>query len=133
MSDILDIACDEAGYTGPDLLHKDQRFFAYASVAISDAKAAELIRKARAAHPVQMPELKARALISSARGRRLVADLLTEIEDRYIVSIYDKLLALCGWFFENIYEPVYQADPALLYRNAASCCGPRRRSGSSAQ
>jgi len=26
MSYILDIACDESGHTGPDLLHKDQRF-----------------------------------------------------------------------------------------------------------
>jgi hypothetical protein len=35
----LDIACDEAGHTGPDLLHKDQRYFAYASVAVTDAEA----------------------------------------------------------------------------------------------
>jgi len=115
MTDILDIACDESGHTGPDLLHKDQRYFAYASVAITDTEAFDIIQRARAAHPVQMPELKARALMSSERGRRLIAALLTEIEGRYIVSINEKLLALCGWFFEYIYEPVYQADPRLLY------------------
>ena len=58
MSDILDIACDEAGHTGPDLLHKDQRFFAFSSVAISDVEAFEIVSKARTDHPVQMPELK---------------------------------------------------------------------------
>jgi len=115
MSGILEIACDESGHTGPDLLHKGQRYFAYASVAIGDAEAYDIIQTARSAHPVQMPELKARALLGSERGRKLVATLLAAIEGRYIVSIYDKLLALCGWFFEYIYEPVYQDDPRLLY------------------
>lgn len=116
MSDILDIACDESGHTGPDLLQRDQRYFAYASTALSDAEAYDIIQKARAAHPVQMPELKARTLMGSERGRKLIAALLAAIEGRYIVSINDKLLALCGWFFEYIYEPVYQDDPRLLYQ-----------------
>src|SRR5438105_5515873 len=38
MNSILDIACDDAGHTGPDLLDKDQRYFAYASAAITDGK-----------------------------------------------------------------------------------------------
>jgi hypothetical protein len=115
MTDILDIACDESGHTGPDLLQKDQRYFAYASIAMGDTEAYEIIQKARAAHPVQMPELRARVLMGSERGRKLIAALLAEIEERYVVNIYDKLLALCGWFFEYIYEPVYQDDPRLLY------------------
>lgn len=98
MTDILDIACDESGYTGPDLLHRDQRYFAYASVVISDDEASGIIKRARATDPVQMPELKARVLMSSERGCRLVAALLADLEGRYIVSINDKLLALCGWF-----------------------------------
>jgi hypothetical protein len=115
MTDILEIACDEAGHTGPELLDRDQRYFAYGSVALSDDEAFTIIRKARAEHPVQMPELKASTLMGSARGRRLVAALLAAMEGRYVVSIMDKLLALCGWFFEYIYEPVYQDDPYLLY------------------
>jgi uncharacterized protein DUF3800 len=115
MPETLHIACDESGYTGPDLLQKDQQYFAYASVAIDDAEADDLIQRARAAHAVQMPELKARALLGSERGRSLIADVLREIEGRYVVSVYNKLLALCGWFFEYIYEPVYQRDPRLLY------------------
>ena len=116
MNPILDIACDEAGHTGPELLDKDQRYFAYASVAITDAEASEIVRQARANYPVQMPELKASRLMGSTQGRRLIVALLKAIEGRYIVSVNDKLLALCGWFFEYIYEPVYQADPSLLYR-----------------
>jgi hypothetical protein len=115
MEDILEISCDEAGHTGPDLLHKDQRYFAYASVAVSDAEAFEIIQKARADHPVQMPELKASRLLASKRGRQLITALVTTIEGRYAVIVHDKLLALCGWFFEYIYEPVYQDDSRLLY------------------
>lgn len=115
MSDILDIACDEAGHTGPDLLHKDQRFFAFSSVAISDVEAFEIVSKARTDHPVQMPELKASKLLASQRGRKLIDALLNAVEGRYVVSVSEKLLALCGWLFEYIYEPVYQDDPRLLY------------------
>ena|ERR1700722_17117850 len=47
MSEILDISCDEAGHTGPDLLQEDQRIFAFSSVAVGDAEAFEIISKAR--------------------------------------------------------------------------------------
>lgn len=89
--------------------------FAFGSVAISDAAAFEIIRKARTDHPVQMPELKASNLLASERGRKLVEALLAAVEGRYIVSVNDKLLALCGWFFEYIYEPVYQNNPKIIY------------------
>ena len=89
--------------------------FAFSSLAIGDAEAFEIIRKARADHPVQMPELKASKLVATERGQKLITALLTAIDGRYVVSVNDKLLALCGWFFEYIYEPVYQDNPRLLY------------------
>lgn len=113
--DILDISCDEAGHTGPDLLAKDQRYFAYASVAITDEEAADIIRQARKAHPVQMPELKASKLMASPNGRRLVMSVLDACKERYAVCVHDKLYALCCCFFEYIYEPVFQDDPWILY------------------
>jgi hypothetical protein len=115
MRDLLDIACDESGYTGPDLLQKDQRIFAFSSVAISDAEAFEIIREARVDYPVQMPELKASRLLGSDRGRKLIEAIFAAAEGRYAINAHDKLLALCGWFFEYIYEPVYQDNPKLLY------------------
>jgi hypothetical protein len=115
VADILDIACDEAGYTGPDLLARDQRVFSFSSIELSDAEAFEIVRKARENHAVQMPELKASRLLATERGRNLIAALLTAIEGRYAVSVADKLLALCCWLFEYIYEPVYQDNPQLLY------------------
>lgn len=109
------IACDEAGHTGPDLLAADQRYFAFASVNISDDEAGALISEARQLHPVQMPELKASKLMGSKRGRRLVAHVVEQLHGRFAISAHDKLLALCGWVFEYIFEPVYQDDPRIFY------------------
>ncbi len=111
----MQIACDEAGHTGPDLLAADQRFFAFASLNISDEEAWALISEARQMYPVQMPELKASKLMGSNQGRRLIAHLLAQIDGRFAVNAHDKLLALCGWVFEYIFEPVYQDDPRIFY------------------
>ena len=116
MTGVLDIACDEAGHTGPDLLQQDQRYFAFGSVSMSDQEAFEVIQRARRSHPVQMPELKASRLLGSNSGIRLVQAIFEAVEGRYTVLVHDKLLALCGWFFEYIYEPVFKDDPRLLYQ-----------------
>lgn len=110
------IACDEAGHTGPDLLAKDQRYFAFASVHMSDDEAWALISEARKAHPVQMPELKASKLMSSNKSRRLVAHIVERLDGQFAIRAHDKLLALCGWAFEYIFEPVYQDDPRIFYQ-----------------
>lgn len=115
MPDLLEIACDEAGHTGPDLLQQDQRYFAFGSVAFSDQEAFDIIQQSRKVHPVQMPEMKASKLLSSASGIRLVSSIFEAVEGRYTVVMHDKLLALCAWLFEYIYEPVFKDDPRLVY------------------
>ena len=109
------LACDEAGFTGPDLLAKDQRYFAFASVNTSDDEAWLLIDAARREHPVQMPELKASKLMASNQGRRLIAKLVQDLSGRFAVNAHDKLMALCGWVFEYVFEPVFQDDPHIFY------------------
>ena len=117
MKDMKDmkIACDEAGHTGPDLLSPEQRHFSYASVNISDDDAYEVIRAARARISVQMVELKGAQLMKSGRGRTFILDILKQIDGRYAVNVSNKLLSLCGWMFEYIYEPVIQREPRLFY------------------
>jgi hypothetical protein len=115
MSDVLKLYCDEAGHTGPHLLAPDQRYFAFSSVSVPNDEAFAIIEKTRRDNPVQMPELKAPALLRSERGRRLVLDILTACDGRFVWNAHEKLVALCGWIFEYIYEPVYQANPWLLY------------------
>ena len=80
-----------------------------------DDEAFELIQRARTAYPIQMPELKAAKLMKSSNGRRLIAELVAAIEGRFALNAHDKLLALCGWMFEYIFEPVYQDNPRIFY------------------
>ena len=101
--------------TGPDLLNERQRYFGYGSVCVDDAEAWEIIKRARDNNPVQMPELKAALLMGSNRGQALVTEVVRACEGRFAVNIFNKLLALCGWAFEYIYEPVYRDNPGLLY------------------
>src|SRR5947209_6946258 len=82
MPSVLQISCDEAGHTGPDLLHAEQAYFGFGSVSIDDAEAWDIIAKARRDNPVQMPELKASKLMRSPRGRSLIGALVRDAEGR---------------------------------------------------
>jgi hypothetical protein len=63
------IFCDETGFTGPDLLNPDQKYFGYASVHMEEQEASELVGRIRAKHPLQMPEWKGSKMLKTRRGR----------------------------------------------------------------
>ncbi len=112
------ICCDEAGFTGDHLLDPDQRYFAYASHDLGLAEANALLSGVRSRNRrVQMPELKASRLLKTDYGRAFLRDVLEHIEDRYIITLFDKRLSLMSKFFEYIYEPVLQSNNLLFYRN----------------
>lgn len=111
----ITLYCDESGHTGPRLLDPAQRIFSFATVAIGDDEAFAILQEARREHPVQMPELKAGALLKSGRGLALVEHVLRRADGRYKAVAYDKVLALAGKFFEYVYEPVLQRDPGIVY------------------
>lgn len=116
MNECLQIYCDEAGHTGSDLLNSEQRIFSFASVAITDAEASEIIERARRAHPLQMPELKSVKLMKSSRGKAFVSSILEEMDGRFAVNAADKLLAIGMHVFLHIYGAVFAGDPSLLYK-----------------
>lgn len=111
------ISCDEAGFTGNRLLDAQQTHFAYSSVTISNEEAAGIIEKVRQTYRLQGSELKAVKLLKHERGRNAIDSLLSQIEGRYLTTVYDKKLCLATKLFEYIYEPVLQDNNALFYRN----------------
>lgn len=113
---VRQVFCDESGHTGPRLLDPEQRIFTFAAVYIDDLEAYEIISDARAAHPVQMAELKAGQLLKSATGMKLMERVLERTAGRFRVVGYDKVLALAGKLFEYVYEPVLKDDPGLVYQ-----------------
>lgn len=112
----LTIFCDESGHTGPNLLAADQRLFTFSASAVDDAEAYEILAEARAKFPVQMPELKANALLKTDKGVDLIHFVLDKAKGRFRAVAYDKLLALAGKLFEYIYEPVLQDNPGIVYQ-----------------
>ncbi|MCY3818608.1 MAG: DUF3800 domain-containing protein [Gammaproteobacteria bacterium] len=109
------IYCDEAGFTGNHLLDDQQPWFAYASVAIEDPEAREIIRRLRRNSPLPGTELKGARLAKSARGRAVIIDALRAIRGRYIATAHHKKFSLACKFYEYVYEPVLARNASLFY------------------
>ena len=112
------IFCDEAGFTGDHMLDEEQPVFTFASVAVEESEAKQIVSRLRAEHPrVQGAELKGARLAKSTGGRALIHDALRSIRGRYLATIYDKKFSLACKFFEYIFEPVLARNSALFYAN----------------
>src|SRR3546814_9778293 len=81
---------DESGYTGFDLLNRDQRFQGAAAIAIEDEEAARLIREYFPR--LQAGELKYRALSRRAGNHPRLLALLAELLRTYksVTYVCDK-------------------------------------------
>ena len=116
-SSVQKIYCDEAGFTGENLLNDDQPFFTFASVAIDEQSASELVSRVIREYNVQGGELKSGRLVRYSKGRRAIFDILDALEGRVQVFFAHKKYALACKFFEYIFEPVLQANNSLFYEN----------------
>jgi len=111
------ISCDEAGFTGPELLNEDQPVFAYAAVDLTPAEAQSIVDATRAKHRIKAPELKSKVLRKRPNWAAIAADVAQENEGRALVIAFDKRLNLAGKTFEYIFEPVLEDNSALFYRH----------------
>lgn len=93
---------DESGFTGNNLLHSDQRYFAYASVATDDQEEKDFVESLTARHGIQASELKGSKLVRFNRGPKAIDDILSYFESRLKLSILDKRFALACKFHEYI-------------------------------
>jgi len=107
---------DESGFTGEQLSNRDQPYFTYAGVAIDESVAAEFITNFRKGKHIQTAELKGQKLVSTAKGRRYVQELMATMPADYRVAVFYKEMALAQKFFEYVFEPVV-ADFNSFYYN----------------
>jgi hypothetical protein len=112
---VQNIYFDESGFTGGNLLSKDQELFAYGSVACSDNEAKEVVSEIIKKYKIQSSELKGSPLIGSVNGRRAVLEILRIFEGRYKGVVFDKKYALACKFFEYIFEPVIASKSTIFY------------------
>ena len=106
---------DESGYTGNNLLHESQEFFAYASVASNDEESREFVARAIKDYRVQSGELKGSSLLRYNNGRKLVDSVIEHFEGKMKVSISSKKYALACKFFEYIFEPCLAHSNSIFY------------------
>lgn len=111
------IYCDEAGFTGNNMLDAQQPMFTYASVAMDQTEARDFIVHIRQRHHIQARELKGKDLARSSAGRAVILDALQLMRGHYLVTAYDKKLSLACKFFEYVFEPVLARNNSLFYQN----------------
>jgi hypothetical protein len=107
---------DESGFTGNNLLHPTQNYFAYASVATDDEEARALVERLTKKYNIQGGELKGANLVKFSKGRKAITEVLDAFDGRIKISISDKKFALAGKFHEYIFEPCYSDINSLFYR-----------------
>lgn len=111
------VYCDEHGFTGPDLLSKDQPFFAYAGVVVPSGKEDELLAEIRKQSGSKAAEIKAKNLLGDERGSRAISNLLVDPRIDFQCVVADKMYALCGKAFEFLIEPTIKQHNWLAYRS----------------
>ncbi|MCE4059882.1 DUF3800 domain-containing protein [Pandoraea sputorum] len=115
MTEPQKIYFDESGFTGNNLLHPEQKYFAYASVATNDDDAKEFVEHLISKYRVQGGEIKGSKLLKFSRGRKLIDEVLDRYSGNIKVSISDKKFALACKFFEYIFEPTISDINSIFY------------------
>jgi len=106
---------DESGFTGNNLLSRDQPVFVYAGVAIDPDDASLLRSELLSRFSIRNGELKGKNLVRNAKGREAISWLLSQCRDIACITIANKNYALAGKFYEYIFEPVLKAQNSLFY------------------
>ena len=109
------IFCDESGFTGNNLTDESQPTFVYAAIAITDLEAAEIVSSSMKQMAVSSIELKASTLLRTARGRRVIADVMQRLISKSVVQVVDKRFALSCKFFEYVFEPALSSNSGFFY------------------
>ena len=117
MTQIPIIYCDEAGFTGNNMLDAMQPFFLFGSVDVEEKRAQELLSRAITEFRLQREkELKGQNLIKHQRGRNAIKWLMKECDQNFHLVFNDKAFAIAGKFFEIIFEPLLAAHNTFFYK-----------------
>jgi hypothetical protein len=106
---------DESGFTGNNLLHKQQKIFCYASLECPHDEAKIFTEHIINKYQIQNGEIKGSKLLKGIRGKRAVDEIMQNFRGRFKVSVSDKKYALAGKFFEYIFEPAIASMSSVFY------------------
>lgn len=117
---IPEVAFDEAGNTGTDLLTPDQPVFVLASVLLSEEDANDVLEDVR---PSNAKEVKFSRLIRSNAGRRRIIQAISEsvvIEGKVRVTVVHKEFMVIAKMVDLLVEPLAHRSGLDLYQGGAN-------------
>ena len=123
----VEIACDESGFSGTNLLDPDSPVITHASVDLASAQAAEVVAALRS-RARRSSEYKANHLLRSRHRQVLEWTLGPDgpLSGRAYVHLVDKAYLVVGTLARVLLEPAHP-DPALvLYRDGPAAFGSRQ-------
>jgi hypothetical protein len=115
---------DESGYTGPDLINREQPFFTLASTNISESDARALLSSCFGERTREVKFLK---LAKSARGRAAIVEFLRSLDPgsgKCAFFTFHKQFLLNAYLIDFWLEPMMHEDGINLYErggNIALC------------
>jgi Protein of unknown function (DUF3800) len=109
------VYCDEAGFTGDNLLDSAQEVFVFAGVEMEPQRAQEVVDRTIRDFRLQGTELKGSRMLKSEQGRRAITSVLkTSAANARLVSHLKKFALACK-FFEYIFEPALAEQNSIFY------------------
>jgi hypothetical protein len=130
---VVEIACDESGFSGTNLLDASTPVIAHASVDLSLDEAADLIARLRAGSRWSLTELKSGQVLRGWKAREALERLLRALDGRAHVHLVDKEYFLVTRVVDLLLaEPSYAAGTRLTEHQrpaALAVYGVRRSAG----
>lgn len=109
------IFCDEAGYTGYNLLEEKQPYFVYAALNIEEEKADEYLKYLINKYRMQ-GEPKGANWTKSPNGKKALIELFDKYSSQVQIVYHNKKYALACKYFEYVFEPTLSENSAAFYR-----------------
>ena len=111
---VIEIACDESGFSGTNLLDAATPVFTHASVDLRVDEAVDLIRTLRAGLRWSLDEVKSVQFVRGPRAPQALASLLAALSGRAHVHVVDKEYFLVTRIIDLLLvEPSYAAGTRL--------------------
>jgi hypothetical protein len=112
---IMPIYCDEAGYTGYNLLEENQPYFVYAAIDIEENIATNFIDSMKAKYKLQ-GEPKGANWVKNGYGRKALIELFKNYSKNARIVFHHKKYALACKFYEYVFEPTISEYNHAFYR-----------------
>lgn len=100
----MTIYCDESGYSGVNLLEKNQPYFVFSGVCLTEDLQQEIAELIHSKYKVQ-GEIKGKNLVQNDLGQKALLKVFQQFNSHAKIIYHDKKYALAAKIFENAIEP----------------------------